>query len=252
MSGYVVDHGALWRMAGPDAPRRLTGGEMLWVPDPAPGAPERRSRLPYPAAQQRFGHDWQADFALQGIVPEYRQEPAPHGWAAPVLDTDADGRPVARRDALPDPLSPAERLALERAALHQRRRALRAAGIDSGAALPGGAVLESDADSRLLLTGAVALAQAALMQGTAEALAAFAASLGAGWRAREGEVVATSAVGMLGLAQALAAHVAAWDAASQAHRAAIDTDVPDGAGGVDVAATRAALAALDLSAGWPT
>lgn len=150
--------------------------------------------------------------------------------AAGVLDVlDAAGYEAARVAELD-----------ARKAIKQRRRvealeAAREAGFDHG-----GATVASDIKSQMLIQGSVQLAQMALADGSPEALDAFATSLGAGWRAADGTVVATDAAGIVAMAQSLAAHIAACDGVSQGHKTMIGA-----------AADFAELAAIDVSAGYP-
>lgn len=92
----------------------------------------------------------------------------------------------------------------------------------NGGFLFNGKRVDSDQESRMLISGAVQLATLALMAGTPEALAQFAASLGAGWRYSDGTIAATDATGMIALGTALAERIAVCDAVSQAHKAAIE------------------------------
>jgi hypothetical protein len=100
--------------------------------------------------------------------------------------------------------------------------------------------IDSDQDSRILISGAVQLATLALMAGTPEALAQFAAGLGSGWRHSDGTIAATDAAGMIAIGQALAAHIATCDAVSQVHKAAIEAST-----------TAAECFALDVTTGYP-
>ena len=102
-----------------------------------------------------------------------------------------------------------------------------------------GSTVASDFKSQLLIQGVVQLAQMALADGSPEVLAQFSTSLGEGWRAVDGTIVATDAMGIIGMAQSLAAHIATCDGVSQAHKAAIDA-----------ATTVAELNAIDVTAGY--
>lgn len=172
-------------------------------------------------------------FALESRYPT--DVPALYGTAPDDADTEHPGV-LAHLDAEAFAAARAAELDARKRQAQRRRRAVRQRAIDGGFVV-GGARVQSDLESRLLLQGAVALAQAAIAAGTE---ADYAASLGEGWRDADDGIVATDAAGMLALGQALAAHIAACDAASQATKAAI------------VAAEDfAALAAVDLAAGYP-
>lgn len=128
-------------------------------------------------------------------------------------------------------------LAAKAAKQHARVQALEAA---RGAGFShGGHVVDSTIASQLLIEGAASRAQRAVVAGTQGALDAFAAQLGAGWRGKDGTIVATTAQDILDLSDSLANHVATCDAVSQAHKAAIEA-----------AETPSQLAAIDVSAGY--
>lgn len=102
-----------------------------------------------------------------------------------------------------------------------------------------GKQVDSDQESRMLISGAVQLATLAVMAGTPEALAQFSASLGDGWRYSDGSIAATDAVGMIAIGQALAARIAYCDAVGQAHKMAIEA-----------CTTAAEINALDVTTGY--
>lgn len=120
-----------------------------------------------------------------------------------------------------------------------QRKLARAEAIDAGFIYNGSRV-HSNSESRILIQGAVQLAQLALADGGTEALSDFAASLNDGWRSVDGTVVATDAMGMVALGRALASHIATCDAVSQAHKVAING-----------ATTVADVAAICVTSGYP-
>jgi hypothetical protein len=241
--------GGWWYHAGQADARRLAGADQVVLPSAAAGPLVWR---PLASWAELIGRD---ALALHGYLPECVEILSPHGLAVPVIGTGPDGLPAALRAALPpppDPRTPAEHVADLRATLHAARRARRQAAINAGAPLGDGRLLQSDAESRSLIQGALTLALAAMISGDPAQIEVFSASLGAGWRATDGSVCATDAAGMLALGRSLAAHIATCDQVSEVHRAAIDgADQDDGAGGTDWAATLAALEALDITTGWP-
>jgi hypothetical protein len=238
MSDYEYS-AAWWYHAGQRDARRYTAGAQIALT----GEDGITRWLALGAWALRIGRD---GLALEGYLPEAVEvgvSPPFFGLAAPEIGTGPDGLPAAVRAALPAPADPRtldEQIADLRAALHARRRALRQAAIDAGAPLVDGRLLQSDAESRSLIQGAMTLALAALMTGDTAQIAAYATTLGAGWRATDGTVCATDAAAIMGLGQLLAAHIAACDTASEAHRAAIDG-----------AADLAALGEIDIDSGWP-
>jgi len=88
-----------------------------------------------------------------------------------------------------------------------------------------GHLVASDDASLVLLLGATRRARDALALGTDEAMAAYAAELGAGWRGWSPDTgavaVATGAADMVELEDAAVAHLRAVDDAGQAHLAAL-------------------------------
>lgn len=136
------------------------------------------------------------------------------------------------------PGDPAAALAAAKSQKHAERYAALLEARNGGF-LFAGKVVESDQESRILITGAAQLAALATMAGTQQALDDFAASLGAGWRYADGTIAVTSAAGMIALGQALAIRIATCDAISQAYKAAIDAS-----------ATVEAVAAIDVAAGY--
>lgn len=85
-----------------------------------------------------------------------------------------------------------------------------------------GETVSSDAKSQVLILGTVQNASMALADGSQEALDAFAASLGNGWRAQSGAIVAQEASEIVAMGRAFAAHIAQCDATSQVAKAAIE------------------------------
>jgi hypothetical protein len=133
----------------------------------------------------------------------------------------------------------AYRLTEARTAKYQERLTALLAARNAGF-LFNGKRIDSDQDSRILISGAVQLATLAMMAGTAEALTQFAAGLGSGWRHSDGSIAATDAAGMIAIGQALATHIATCDAVSQAHKAAIEA-----------CGSAAECAAIDVTTGYP-
>jgi hypothetical protein len=88
-----------------------------------------------------------------------------------------------------------------------------------------GHLVASDDASLVLLLGATRRARDALALGTDEAMAAYAAELGAGWRGWSADdgvvVVASSAADMAELEDAAVAHIRRCDDAGQSHLAAL-------------------------------
>jgi hypothetical protein len=138
------------------------------------------------------------------------------------------------------PGDPEQHLATTKSAKYQERIDALLAARNAGFQFNGKKV-DSDQDSRILISGAVQLATLAMMTGTPEALAQFSASLGAGWRYSDGTIAATDAAGMIALGQALAIHIATCDAVSQMHKASIEA-----------CTTAAECAALDVTTGYPS
>ena len=153
-----------------------------------------------------------------------------------VLDWDAElmgAAPPSVEDVV------AAALPLRRAALHEARTQARLAAQTGGFRLAGATYASDREESIPLLTNAALSAQLALAQG-AEAVAAFEAALGSGWRSEDGAARIASAVGILALHAAFVAHGAACDRHSQALK-----------GQIEAASSVAELDAIDLATGWP-
>jgi len=156
---------------------------------------------------------------------------------------DRHGIRVEWRDpAMPCPTA-AEIAALElpwaKAKAQERRARARLAAQTGGFRLDGATYASDQEESIPLLTNAALSAQLALAQG-AEAVAAFEAALGAGWRDTAGVGRITTATGLLALHAAFVAHGAACDRHSQALK-----------GQIEAASSVAELDAIDLATGWP-
>lgn len=102
-----------------------------------------------------------------------------------------------------------------------------------------GVTVASDEKSQGLFNALNTEAGLAILSGTQEALDAFAAGLGDGWRALDGTIVATDATSFRAMMQSWYAHVAATDAVSQGHKTMIDA-----------AADLAELQAINVTAGY--
>ena len=90
-------------------------GTPLLAEDPA-GHP---TLAPLDWWQTAYPDTWRALLAAHYAIGIH-EDPAPWGLAEPVLETDADGLPIIRRAALPEPVdtrTDAERLADERAGM---------------------------------------------------------------------------------------------------------------------------------------
>ena len=177
-----------------------------------------------------------SDPATYGLVSHETEDgDAPLGYSEWVL---ADGVYSRTRNGTEEERD-AVLLAAAKAAKYQERLdALLNAR--NGGFLFNGKRVDSDQDSRLLISGAVQLATLAMMAGTPEALAQFAAGLGSGWRHSDGSIAANDAAVMIAIGQALAAHIATCDAVSQTHKAAIEAST-----------TAAGCSALDVTTGYP-
>lgn len=103
-----------------------------------------------------------------------------------------------------------------------------------------GYTVASDTRSQILILGTANRARSALADGSQAALDAFSATLGDGWRAINGTVVATDAAAIIAMETALGIHIATCDAIGQAKKAAIEA-----------AETLAELQAIDVNAGYP-
>lgn len=114
--------------------------------------------------------------------------------------------------------SDAEYLERKKKEWHSTRKQIRRGCINRGFEF-NGEVVASDAESRSLIQGSVLLAQASVAQGVENN---FSQILGAGWRAKNGNIVATDAHGMIEMAVALAEHVAQCDAVSEQIKSQID------------------------------
>jgi hypothetical protein len=162
-----------------------------------------------------------ARLAELGVYPHITADgPAPLGYTAWTLVDGAYHREPAGTDAERN----AALLDQAKAAKYQERLNALLNARNAGFIFNGKRV-DSDQDSRILISGAVQLATLALMQGTEESLTQFAAGLGSGWRYSDGSVAATDASGIIALGQALAVHIAHCDAVSQAHKAEIEACV---------------------------
>ena len=201
--------------------------------------PQRLPRSFQHATGLLMGLDAMTDAQLADLgwypVRRAELEPGAAGWGDLTLDPDA-GEWVY--PSLPGDASVA--LANAKSQKYQERLDALLAARNAGF-LFNGKLVDSDQVSRLLISGAVQLATLAMMAGTPEALAQFAASLGAGWRHSDGTIAATDAPSMIAIGQALAVHIATCDAVSQAHKAAIEA-----------CTTAADCAALDVTGGYPT
>lgn len=158
--------------------------------------------------------------------------PPPDLWVGNALAYDA-GWQIVDQDAITEKLE-----ALKEQKQDERKQA-RQAAINAGFE-HGGVLVNSDLESRSLILGLFALAQAAIAEGTQAALDQYAATLGAGFRGANDVIVAADAPGMIALAQSLAAHIAACDANSESIKAAIAA-----------ASDFAELASIDVTAGYP-
>ena len=128
-----------------------------------------------------------------------------------------------------------------RARLHAQRVSLRLQHQTSGF-IHDERVYASDREESIpLLTAATPAAQTALASGS-EAIAAFEAALGDGWRSTDGVARITTAAGIVALHASFVAHGAACDRRSQAIKSLIDA-----------AETTEDLAAVEaeLATGWP-
>jgi hypothetical protein len=175
------------------------------------------------------GRSWDTNFLTseqlesQGWLPLiYDTLDAPLGYADPVLET-RDGKSVSVSYAIG---TPEERriVILDQAkdAAHVARTAERLKRQTSGFPYDGHMYASDREESIPLLTSAVILAQTVLAQGP-EAIAAFEAALGAGWRDMNGDPVITTAIGILQLHGAFVAWGAFCDRASQLIKIDIDT-----------------------------
>ena len=102
-----------------------------------------------------------------------------------------------------------------------------------------GYTVASDTRSQILILGTANRARAALADGSQAALDAFSATLGDGWRATTGTVVATDAAAIIAMETALGIHIATCDAIGQTKKAAIEA-----------AETLVDLQAIDVTAGY--
>jgi hypothetical protein len=179
--------------------------------------------------------------AAQGWLPLiYEPEDAPLGYADPVAET-REGQQVAVAYALGTPEERAAvSLASAKTAAHEARSAERLRLQTSGFPFADH-VFASDREESIPLLSAATLSALMVMGQGAEAIAAFEAALGAGWRDVTGVACVSSAAGILGMHAAFVGWGSACDRASQALAAQIEA-----------AETLAALNAIDLTAGWPS
>ena len=128
-----------------------------------------------------------------------------------------------------------------RTRLHARRVSLRLQHQTSGFVHDGRVYASDREESIPLLTAATLAAQTALASG-AEAVAAFEAALGDGWRSTDGVARITTASGIVALHASFVSHGAACDRRSRVLKALIDS-----------AETLSDLAAVEaeLATGWP-
>jgi hypothetical protein len=181
-----------------------------------------------------------ARLAQLGIYRHITEEgDAPLGYSEWSEQSDTDGIYYSRTRLGTEEEREAHRLAEAKSAKYQERLDALLNARNAGF-LYNGKRIDSDQDSRILISGAVQLATLAMIAGTPEALAQFAAGLGSGWRHSDGTIAATDAAGMIAIGQALAAHIATCDAVSQTHKAAIEAIT-----------TAAECLALDVTTGYP-
>jgi len=125
----------------------------------------------------------------------------------------------------------------------QRLRSAERVRRQIGGFLYNGHTYASDREESIpLMTNAAISAQSAISQGP-DAVAAYEASLGAGWRDTDGVARINTAAGILALHSAFVSHGAAVDVASQALKARIAAAAP-----TDFGATEAAITD---DASWP-
>lgn len=148
------------------------------------------------------------------------------------------GRDAQYLGAINYPADRSKRLDAAKQQKHQARiealEAAREAGFDHNDQR-----IASDTKSQALLTALNNEASLAILSGDQAQLDQFADGLGAGWRAVDGTIVATTAAEFRSMMQSWYAHVAATDAVSQQHKAAINA-----------AATFDELNAIDVAAGY--
>jgi hypothetical protein len=182
----------------------------------------------------------QGDIQGMARLGLYRHEsigPGPYGdWE---LTSDAEGPLFTRqtRDLTPEEVD-ARREQLQ--ALRSEERVRR----QTGGFPHAGHIYRSDREESIpLLTAAVINAQSALAAGP-EAVAAYEAALGAGWRDVGGVARISTALGILELHTSFVAWGAACDQASQALKAQIEA--------ADLADFDALEAAITDDANWPS
>jgi hypothetical protein len=161
--------------------------------------------------------------AAAGVLPEWRESvAAPLGWQAPVVE--------AERVAVYASGAPEERAAVTRAQRVKRLQQLRSqerVRRQTGVFTYAGHQYAADRDESIpLITSAAIAAQTALAAGP-DAVAAYEAALGAGWRDVDGVPRLAAAADIIALHSAFVSHGAAHDVASQALKAQIDAPDAD-------------------------
>lgn len=93
---------------------------LAFDPLTADGPDGRPTQAPLTWWQTAYPDTWRALLAAGGYALGVDDDPAPYGLGEPTIEADADGLPIVRRAALPEPVdtrTPEERLAEERATL---------------------------------------------------------------------------------------------------------------------------------------
>jgi hypothetical protein len=158
------------------------------------------------------------DFALESQYPT--NVPIFFGTAPDEADVIVDGVLDVLDHAAYESARAAELEA--RKAIKHRLRVLALENAREAGFQHNGLTIASDEKSQSLFNALNTEAGLALLAGTQEALDAFAAGLGSGWRATDGTVVATDAASFRAMMQSWYTHVATTDAVSQGHKTMIN------------------------------
>jgi hypothetical protein len=170
-----------------------------------------------------------------GIYPHHpNTDPAPLGVEWVLEGSEYYQRPIGTPEA-----RDAAQLDAAKSAKQSERSQLRVEKQTGGFTFDGARYASDREESIPLLSNCAINAMAALSAGS-EAVAAFSAALGDGWRSLDGIGRVTTAEGIIGLHTAFVAHGAACDHHSQTLKAQIEA-----------AETLAELEAIDVEAGWP-